>query len=215
MPVALLVHGAAPDAMGLPFRTSELFRGWACVLAAAGLASVMLDHTLGWPDLRLEQALGEIDRVLAWLALEGEVYGADTSRLSAVISSAGGVLAPSLLDGRRPIQIHAAALFSPLLRAPPERAAPPGEDPEVVSRMSLAHHAAHIAAGGSRLFLVRAGADAPLMLQGFDLAVEALLSADAEVRVRNIPWAPHAFEAVVEAPWVSAVIDEAVRFLAE
>src|SRR5687767_8411709 len=70
-PVALLVHGPVPDAMGVTMRTAPMYRDWAAVLAASGVASVMFDHNLGWPELRLDQALGETEQVLAWLGAEG------------------------------------------------------------------------------------------------------------------------------------------------
>jgi dienelactone hydrolase len=211
----LLVHGAAPDTMGLPFRASGLYRDWGSVLAAKGLAALMLDHTLGWPDLRPDQALDEIDQALAWLAGEGPAHGADATRLGAMIASAGGVLAGELLAGPRPLRIRTAALFSPMLAAPAERPARPGEAADTLARMDLAACAGEVAAAGARLLMLRAGADAPVMLEAFDAAALALLRADADVHVRNLPGAPHAFEALVDAPWVSAAIDEAVRFLRE
>src|SRR5271168_1895157 len=199
-PIVVLIHGAAPDSMGLPFRESDLFRDWGRVLGSRGLAALMLDHTLGWPALRLDQALGEIDQALAWLAQGGAALGIDASRLGAVVASAGALLAGELFCGARPLRPRAGALFSPLLAAPRERPAIPGERADTLERTNLASFAPALALAGTRLALFRAGGDASDRLAAFDAAVLALLAADVDVDIRTLPGAPHAFEAVADEP---------------
>ncbi|HEX2560024.1 hypothetical protein [Phenylobacterium sp.] len=87
----------------------------------------MFDHTLGWPELRLDQALAETDQVLAWLAAEGPARGLDLARVTAVLVSGGAVMAAELLSGGRPLRPQRAALVSSVVGAPPGFGEPTAE----------------------------------------------------------------------------------------
>lgn len=205
-PATLLVHGALPDGMGGTMREHEMYRGWGAALAAAGSVGLMLDHSLDWPRLDLDRALAEIDQVLNWVSMEGPGRGIDASRLTAILVSAGGVLAAELLIGARPLPVRGASLFSPLVDAPSAAG--------TSRRHSLADAAPRIAAGGKRLQILRAGGDAPGLLQMLDRAVAALLAADADLEVHNLPSAPHCYEVHLDTPQVRAQIDRALQFAA-
>lgn len=205
-PVALLVHGAAPDALGLPFRTSALFAGWARALASTGVATLAFDHTLGWRAFRLDQAAAEVEAVLRWLHRNGPTLGLDASRLSAVASSAGALLAADLTLRPGEPRVGRMALLSPLARAPDDaEAAAPAR-----TRMDLAANARLIASTGVRLLIVRAGADEPSRLQALDAATAALIAAEADLTVIDAPGAPHAFEAARSGADTDAAVDAVV-----
>lgn len=206
-PVTLLVHGALPDGMGGTMREHAMYRGWGAALAASGSVGLMLDHSLDWPQLNLDRALAEIDQVLTWVSMEGPGRGIDASRLTAILVSAGGVLAVELLCGARPLPVRGASLFSPLVADPSAAAGTP-------RRHSLADAAPRIAEGGRRLQIFRAGGDAPGLLQMLDHAVAALLAADADLEVHNLPNAPHCYEVHLDTPQVRAQIDRALQFAA-
>ncbi|HWF00795.1 MAG TPA: hypothetical protein VG248_13425 [Caulobacteraceae bacterium] len=202
-PVALLLHGAAPDSFGLPFRESALFEGWGRALASAGAAALAFDHTLGWPAFRLDHAMAEIEAVLCWLDADGPRLSLDPTRLTAIASSAAGVLAAELATRAVQPRIGRLALLSPLAAAPDEAEA----TAPVRARMDLAGRAAEVAAAGVRLVIVRAGADEAPRLQALDCAVAALSAAGAGLSVIDAPGAPHAFEAVRAGPDTDAAVE--------
>lgn len=213
-PLAVLVHGAVPDALKATMRTARMYRDWAAALAGSGAASVLFDHSLGWPDLRLDQALAEVDQVLAWLAAEGPARRLDLSRLAAVFVSGGGVLASEMLAGCRPLRPARAALVSPLAGAPPPPTGLPDYDPDAARRMSLAAAAADIATAGTRLLILRAGGDHPDWLAMLDEAVGALLAADADVVIDNRPGAPHGYELLLDDARTHAVVGQVLALAA-
>lgn len=204
-PVALLVHGPAPDAMQVSMRAAPMYRDWSAALAASGVASLMFDHTLGWPDLR--QALAETDQVLAWLAAEAPAHGLILDRFTAVLVSGGAVLAPELLVGARPVRPQRAALVSPVAGAPPPPSGLAHYPPEAARRMSLAAAAPAIAAAGAQLLVLRAGADRPDWLALLDQAVAALLAADADLALDNRPGAPHCYELALDDARTWSAVD--------
>jgi hypothetical protein len=213
-PVALLVHGAVPDAMKVTMRTAPMYRDWAAVLAASGVASMMFDHTLGWPELRLDQALGEADQVLAWLAVEGPARGLDLERFTTILVSGGAVLAAELLAGARPLRPQRAALVSPVVGAPPPPTGLERYDPRTAGRMSLAAAASAVATSGARLMILRAGGDHPDWLGLLDAAVAALLAADADLAVDNRPGAPHCYELALDDARTQTAIGQVLALAA-
>ncbi|MFC3078671.1 hypothetical protein ACFODL_11285 [Phenylobacterium terrae] len=210
-PVALLVHGPVPDAMRVTMRTAPMYRDWAAALAASGVASLVFDHTLGWPQLRLDQALGEVDQVLAWVGAEGRGLGLDLARVTAVLVSGGAVLAGELLGGVRPLRPQRAALVSPVVGAPPGLGVSAAD---LVRRMSLAAAAPTVAAAGARLLILRAGGDQPDWLAMLDEAVAALLAADADLIVDNRPGAPHGYELALDDGRTRTAIEKVLALAA-
>jgi hypothetical protein len=204
IPACVIVHGAAPLSMGRVMRGSQMYRDWGAALAGAGVAGLMFDHSLGWPELDDARALAEIDQVMAWLAANAGDHDLDLSRLGAILVSGGGVLAPALLVARRGPAIRRAALFSPLTGDPEgEREA-----------LSLAASAPTIAGQDLRLAIFRAGGDDPGLLRLLDGAVAALLAADAHLTAHNLPGAPHCYEVRQDGPEAEAAIELALGLLA-
>jgi len=204
IPVCLIVHGGAPLAMGRVMRGAQMYRDWGAALAGAGVAGLMFDHSLGWPELDDARSLAEIDQVLAWLAANAIGHGLDLSRLGAILVSGGGVLAPALLGAVRGPAIRRAALFSPL-----------AGDPEGGrEELSLAAAAPAIAGRGVSLAIFRAGGDDPGYLRLLDAGVAALLAADARLLAHNLPDAPHCYEVRQDGPDVEAAIELALGLVA-
>jgi hypothetical protein len=204
IPVSLIVHGGAPLSMGRVMRGSQMYRDWGAALAGAGVAGLMFDHSLGWPELDDKRSLAEIDQVLAWLAANAAGLGLDLARLGAILVSGGGVLAPALLGGERAPPIRRAALFSPLTGDPEGKR----------EAFGLAAAAPAIAARGVRLAIFRAGADDPGLLRLLDASIAALLAADARLLAHNLPGAPHCYEVRQDGAEVEAAIELALGLLA-
>lgn len=215
MPVAILIHGGLPDEASIRPKAWQVFRDWGTALAASGVATVMFDHSLGVPRRRLDQALGETDAVLAWLAKEGPRYGLDTQQVSAFVFSAGGLFVPELLSDARPLRIARVAMFYPSTGVVPGSPTAAVTDAALTERMSLAAAAERLSKRRSSLLVIRGGGDQlPGLVKLMDETVATLLAADVRFELINVPGAPHNFDAITDTAEARAAIDRALAFAA-
>lgn len=212
-PVVLLIHGGVPDEVTTLPRSWQVYRDWGAALAGSGVATVMLDHTLGSPMRRLDQALGEVDTVLAWLAENGGALGLDTARIDVFAFSAGGLLVPALLADARPLRVSGAVMFYPSTVVVPGSPGATLITPEVARRMDLRAAAMTLSKRRVPLLILRAGGDEiPGLLPTLDASVSALLAADARVEIVNVPGAPHGFDALTTSADARDALDKALAF---
>jgi acetyl esterase/lipase len=215
VPVVLLLHGGLPDEAAIRPKAWQVFRDWGTALAASGVAAVMFDHSLGVPRRRLDQALGETDAVLAWLAKEGPARGLDTQRLGAFVFSAGGLFVPELLGDSRPLRIDRVAMFYPSTGVVPGSPTAAVTDAALAARMNLSAAAKRLASQRTQLLILRGGGDAlPGLLKLLDETTADLLAADVAFELINVPGAPHNFDAAADSDAVRAAIDRALAFAA-
>lgn len=215
VPVVLLLHGGLPDEAAIRPKAWQVFRDWGTALAASGVAAVMFDHSLGVPRRRLDQALGETDAVLAWLAKEGPARGLDTQRLGAFVFSAGGLFVPELLGDSRPLRIDRVAMFYPSTGVVPGSPTAAVTDAALAARMNLSAAAKRLASQRTQLLILRGGGDAlPGLLKLLDETTTDLLAADVAFELINVPGAPHNFDAAADSDAVRAAIDRALAFAA-
>lgn len=215
VPVVLLLHGGLPDEATIRPKAWQVFRDWGTSLAASGVAAVMFDHSLGVPRRRLDQALGETDAVLAWLAKEGPARGLDTQRLGAFVFSAGGLFVPELLGDSRPLRIDRVAMFYPSTGVVPGSPTAAVTDAALAARMNLSAAAKRLASQRTQLLILRGGGDAlPGLLKLLDETTADLLAADVAFELINVPGAPHNFDAAADSDAVRAAIDRALAFAA-
>ena len=215
VPVVLLLHGGLPDEATIRPKAWQVFRDWGTALAASGVAAVMFDHSLGVPRRRLDQALGETDAVLAWLAKEGPARGLDTQRLGAFVFSAGGLFVPELLGDSRPLRIDRVAMFYPSTGVVPGSPTAAVTDAALAARMNLSAAAKRLASQRTQLLILRGGGDAlPGLLKLLDETTADLLAADVAFELINVPGAPHNFDAATDSDAVRAAIDRALAFAA-
>ena len=215
VPVVLLLHGGLPDEATIRPKAWQVFRDWGTALAASGVAAVMFDHSLGVPRRRLDQALGETDAVLAWLAKEGPARGLDTQRLGAFVFSAGGLFVPELLGDSRPLRIDRVAMFYPSTGVVPGSPTAAVTDAALAARMNLSAAAKRLASQRTQLLILRGGGDAlPGLLKLLDETTADLLAADVAFELINVPGAPHNFDAAADSDAVRAAIDRALAFAA-
>jgi acetyl esterase/lipase len=210
LPVAILLHGGLPNVPSRP-RQWQVYRDWGTVIADAGAAAIMFDHTLGAPPARLDQALTEVDAVLRWLTDQGAARGLDAKRVTAATFSAGGLLVPALLTEPRAAQLRSVVMFYPLVGVNSFNGGAITLEKALVERMSLRTSATSVAARSIPLLIFRAGKDEiPGLLTLLDAAITALLAADARVEVVNLPGMPHSFDMFSDAPQVRDSIGRAI-----
>jgi acetyl esterase/lipase len=211
-PVALLVHGGLPA--GTPIRPSQwrVYREWGAALAGRGVATLMIDHSLGFPDRALDRAIDELDAALAWLVTNRDVYNFEPGQLRIVAFSAGGLLVPELLGPARPLRAERIALFYPMTGAGPLDRSPPS----IAARMRLAEAAPRLGRSAMPLLIVRASADAnPGLLPLLDESIAALVAAEANLTIRNVPGARHGFDAGDPEPLTCGAIEDVLRFVSD
>lgn len=215
LPVVILIHGGLPDEASIRPKAWQVFRDWGTALAASGVATIMFDHSLGVPRRRLDQALGETDAVLAWLAKEGPRFGLDTQQVTAFVFSAGGLFVPELLSDARPLRIARVAMFYPSTGVVPGSPTAAVTDAALTERMSLAAAAERLSKRRSPLLIIRGGGDQlPGLLKLMDETVATLLAADVRFELINVPGAPHNFDAITDTAEARAAIDRALAFAA-
>lgn len=215
LPIVLLLHGGLPDEATIRPKAWQVFRDWGTALATNGVAAVMFDHSLGVPRRRLDQALGETDAVLAWLAKEGPGRGLDTQRLAAFVFSAGGLFVPELLSDSRPLRVDRVAMFYPSTGVVPGSPTAAVTDAALTARMSLSAAAKRLASQRTQLLILRGGGDAlPGLLKLLDETTADLLAADVAFELINVPGAPHNFDAATDSDAVRSAIDRTLDFAA-
>lgn len=210
-PIALLLHGGLPDVA--PIRPSEwrMYRDWGVALAQAGVVTVMLNHRLGYPQRRIDEAMTEIEQVMSWLQKSSAEYRADPRQLTAISFSAGGLLVPELARRYPPDAIRGYAMFYPLLGIQADEANPP----DVAARLRFQDALPLLAERHTPLLIFRSGADeVPGLLALLDDSIAATLKADAALELFNLPKAPHAFDSLVDDERTRHAIGRAIQFAA-
>ncbi|MGH6782214.1 MAG: hypothetical protein ACREB5_08925, partial [Sphingomonadaceae bacterium] len=87
-------------------------------------------------------------------------------------------------------------------------------DAASAARMDARAAAGRIAKYGAPLLILRSGKDeVPGLLGVLDPAIAALLAADADVEIVNVPGAPHSLDFKPEAAAAPAMIERALDFL--
>jgi acetyl esterase/lipase len=210
-PIAMLLHGGLPDAV--PIKPSEwrMYRDWGTALAQSGIVAVMFNHSLGYPQRRLDTSAAEIDQVLRWLRDHHTEHRVDAQRLTVIAFSAGGLLIPELVRRYEPSSIRRYALFYPLLGvdADASNAAEIAQRTQFVSAVPL------LASRHTPLLIIRAGADQqPDLLTKFDDGLRTALKADVALELINVPGAPHGFDSTFDDALTRQVIERAIDFAA-
>ncbi len=214
-PAVVLLHGGLPDEAPIRPSAWRVYGDWGAALAAEGTVAIMFDHSLGFPKQRLDQAMGEVDQVLAWIAKDGAAFGIDAEHVQTWSFSAGGLLTAELLDDKRPLRLAGMVLFYPLTGLPPDGPSLPLVGPVVADRMDLAKAADRAARRDVPMLIFRAGHDeVPGLLPVLDRTLAALIAADARVEIINLPGAPHSFDFLTDTPRVRGSINRALRFAA-
>ena len=214
-PAVVLLHGGLPDEAPIRPSAWRVYNDWGAALAAEGTVGIMFDHSLGFPKQRLDQAMGEVDQVLAWIVKDGPAFGIDAAHVQTWSFSAGGLLTAELLDDKRPLRLAGMVLFYPLTGLPPDGPSLPLVGPVIADRMDLAKNAERVAKANVPMVIYRAGHDeVPGLLPLLDRSLAALLAADARVEIINLPGAPHSFDFLTDTPRVRGSINRALRFAA-
>lgn len=91
LPVIVSVHGG-----GYVYGSKEVYQYYAANLAENGFAVVNFNYRLA-PQSRFPAQLEDINRVMGWLASEGDSYGLDRNNIFVVGDSAGAQLASHYL----------------------------------------------------------------------------------------------------------------------
>ncbi len=209
LPVAILLHGGLPDQA--PVRPSEwrMYRDWGALLAQSGIAAVMFDHRLGYPQRRIDEAMAEIDQVMQWLQHSAAAHRLDPARTTAVAFSAGGLLIPELVRRYDEARIRGYVLYYPLLGID----ADPANDAATAAKLDFADAVPLLARRGTPLLIFRSGADEiPGLLGRLDAGVAAALKADVRLELINQPDAPHGFDSLTDDARTRAAIARTLEF---
>ena len=171
---------------GLPFGTWEIYRDWARLVAAHGMAGVVYRSDGANPARSL-------DAVVAHLAANGAALGIDPSRLAVWACSANVSLAlPWLMEKPRPGVVAAVLYYG-------------NAKPEAVPSLRT----------DLPVFYVLAGRDNPQLNEGIRAHFAAALKARAPWTMVQAPRLTHAFDALDEGVESRRLVKETVAWLVD
>jgi len=207
LPVALLLHGGLPDF--IPIRPTQwrMYQDWGTALAQSGVAAVMFNHRLGYPQHRVDEAMSEIDQVMQWLQKSAAKHRLNTAQITAIAFSAGGLVIPELV--RRQEGIRGYVLYYPLLGADSSEA----DSAAVKAKLRFVDVLPVLVKRNTPVLMFRSGADeVPGLLAMLDAAVPEALKQDARLELVNLPKAPHAFDSLVDDAATRHAIKRTIEF---
>jgi acetyl esterase/lipase len=206
-PVMLLVHGGVPDSIPVLPTQWQMYRDWGTVLAQSGVAAVMFNHRLGYPQRRIDDAMNEVEQVMQWLQKSATTHRLDTAHITAAAFSAGGLVVPELM--RRQERIRGYVLYYPLLGAEASEA----DSADVKAKLRFVDVLPVLAKRGTPVLMFRSGADeVPGLLAMLDAAVPEALRQDVRLELMNLPKAPHAFDSLVDDAATRRAIRRTIEF---
>jgi acetyl esterase/lipase len=192
-PVVLLLHGGIPDFVPIRPTQWQMYQDWGTVLAQSGIAAVMFNHRLGYPQRRIDEAMNEIAQVTQWLDKSAATHRLDTAQITAAAFSAGGLVVPELV--RRNERIRRYVLYYPLLGSENN----PAENADVRAKLRFIDALPLLVKRDTPILMFRSGADeVPGLLPMLDAAVAEALKQDARLELVNLPKAPHAFDSLID-----------------
>ena len=206
-PVVLLLHGGLPDSIPILPNQWQMYQDWGTVLAQSGVAAVMFNHRLGYPQRRIDEAMNEIAQVTQWLDKSAAMHRLDTAQITAVAFSAGGLLVPELV--RRNERIRRYVLYYPLLGSDNN----PAELADVKPKLRFVDVLPILVQRDTPILMFRSGADeVPGLLAMLDPAVSEALKQDARLELVNVPKAPHAFDSLIDDAATRRAIKRTIEF---
>lgn len=209
LPVAILLHGGLPDQVSVQPSDWRMYRDWGALLAQSGIAAVMFDHRLGYPQRRIDEAMAEIGQVMQWLQQSAAARRLDPARITAIAFSAGGLLIPELARRYDGTRIRGYVLYYPLLGVDVDQA----NDAATAAKLDFVAATPELAKRGTPVLIFRSGADEIPGLSGrLDAAVAATLKADVRLELVNQPGAPHAFDSLTDDAHTRAAIARSLEF---
>jgi len=205
-PVVLLLHGGIPDFIPIRPTQWQMYQDWGTVLAQSGIAAVMFNHRLGYPQRRIDEAMNEITQVTQWLDKSAATHRLDTAQITAAAFSAGGLVMPELV--RRNERIRRYVLYYPLLGSENN----PAENADVRAKLRFIDVLPLLVKRDTPILIFRSGADeVPGLLPMLDAAVAEALKQDARLELVNLPKAPHAFDSLIDDPATRRAIQRTIE----
>lgn len=175
------------NSTGAPYGTWEIYRDWARLVAAHGMAGIVYRADPANPGKSL-------DAVMSHLAANGASFGIDASRVAVWACSANVSLAlPWLMSSPRP-GVAAAVLYYGAARR---------EDPPGAVRKDLP------------VYYVLAGRDNPQLNEGIRSHFAEAVKATAPWTMVNAPGLTHAFDALDEGVASRRLVRETVTWLVD
>lgn len=207
LPVVLLVHGGLPDDISVRPTQWQMYQDWGTVLAQSGVAAVMFNHRLGYPQRRIDEAMNEVEQIMQWMQKWAATHRLDTTRITAAAFSAGGLVVPELV--RRQQRIRGYVLYYPLLGADSSEV----ESADVKAKLRFIDVLPVLAKRDTPVLMFRSGADeVPGLLAMLDAAVPEALKQDVRLELVNLPKAPHAFDSLIDDAATRRAIQRTIEF---
>lgn len=206
-PVVILIHGALPP--GMDGKGHGHFVSWGELIAASGMAAVVLNHRARWAGAyfpeSLPQAAEDLSDVANFVRSNASRFNLDASRICLFAFSAGGPLLAAPLRERWP-DVRCVVAFYTVLGEPLPGSAEEG-------RFSAL---AGLADGGKPppTFIAKAGKEfMPLINPSLDEFAKVARERGAEVRLEVHPTGEHAFDGRNDDDTSRLIIRNAVEFI--
>ncbi len=198
-PCVILIHGGPiPSNLFTTPKEWGLFHSYGRLLGASGLAAMMFDHRFFAVDL-IQQAIGDIQDLLAHLSQHADALNIDPSRLCLWAFSGGGVLLSPFLR-ECPAAIGCIVAYYAALASSTPAFSP----------------AAQISANTGRippLLIARAGLDLPAYHEATDEFIQQALKKNACLDVLNHATGQHAFDVRDDNARTRDILRRTIQFI--
>jgi acetyl esterase/lipase len=197
--------------------------------AGLGFVVAVVDYRLARPGSpSWDGALDDASHAVEWLTDHADVLGLDPGRLSAIGTSAGGLLAAHLARGDLAIRgrvLAAVCLSTPSdlvalathrrLKHEPVRDLVGGDPEGFAARAEDASPMTHVAPGGPPMLLIHGTDDAWVSVNQARELRDKLEGSGVLTRLIEVEGARHGFELGVETPTMHDLPSEILEFLSE
>ena len=219
-PAVLFVHGGLVRTRPVRAKEHGVFRCWARLVAASGLAGVTFNHRRPGKDWSaLAEASADVDRLVDHVRAHGDELGIDPERLALFAFSTGPPVGLRTALRDRPHFLRCLVAYCGIMDLRPyrEHTPPSASDEELAAYSPALLVAGTAGARGNALpplLVARAGRDdVPFLNESIDRFTAAALEANAPLTLLTHPTGRHGFDTLDDDARSRDIIRATLTFL--
>jgi len=213
LPAVFFIHGGVPADVPVRPKDWGIYKSWARLVAASGMAAVTFNHRVGFPEPNLAQGNADVLDAIGFVRGRASDFGIDPERIALAAFSAGGPMLATPIREPKPYVRCLVAFYAilDLRQSALHRKFLPEDQ---IRQFSPAAALSESAGSVPPIFVARAGKDQiPDLLPGLDRFVSEALARNAPLVLYNQPGGEHGFDNQEGDPRSREIVREAVEFL--
>jgi acetyl esterase/lipase len=207
-PIAIFIHGGLPPGVPGP-KGWGFFDSWGRTIAASGLAGVVFNHRLGYPDTRIRQGAADLDAILRFVGEHASEWNADARRMALICFSAGGpLLSHPLRD--HPANIRCLVSLYNILDISGSPAHAHAETAQTIHEFSPVRW---VNVESPPIFVIQAGKDSPKLNETITAFVHRAIEVNAPLTLMIHPMGPHGFDNQTDDGRTREILETVIAFI--